>query len=167
MEEKKMPKAAGTGVPDFEVWAYGLASEYDLKAAKTSGKVQEVQMMRRHRELSKDSLVYRVPVKLKVLKVYDRRRGNATKKEVGSMHRELGVEVEMVENAPKGILNNYDDGLGMSAFTAGTQFTLVYCPDDHTTAARVSRSCEVLKVKPETAATSANAEVEAGEVPES
>lgn len=143
-----MPKVAGTGVPEFEVWAHGLAGEYDLRAAITSEKVQEVRMMRRHRKLNADSLVFPVNVKLRVLDVKVRRRANTTKKEVGSMHRELAVEVKMEEDAPKGILNDHDDGTGLSAFKAGTVFTLVYCPDDGTKAARVSRSCDVLRVKP-------------------
>lgn len=137
----------GAGQPKFEVWAYDMPSEADLRIAEQGGKAVDVNMMRRHREKSSDSLVYRVPVSLKVLSVKNRRRGSDTKKRVGSMHRELAVEVEMVKNAPKGILNGCDDGLGLSAFKAGTQFTLVYCPDDGTKAARVSRSSDVLYVQ--------------------
>lgn len=143
-----MPRAVNAGQPKFEVWVYDMPGEGDLKIAEQSGKAVSVHMMRRHREKGSDSLIYRVPVGLKVLSVKDRRRGSDTKKRVGSMHRELAVEVEMVENAPKGILNGYDDGLGLSAFTAGTKFTLVYCPDDGTKAARVSRSSDALYAQP-------------------
>lgn len=143
------------GVPVFEVWASDMLSEGDLKIAEQVGKVVNVHLMRRHREKNCDSLVYRVPVSLKVLSVKDRRRGSDTKKQVGSMHRELAVEVEMVKDAPKGILNSHDDGLGLSAFKAGTQFVLVYCPDDRTWTARVSRGSDVLYAQPAAADESA------------
>lgn len=142
------PMAASTGQPQFEVWAYDMPGEGDLRIAEQSGKAVDVNMMRRHREKGSDSLIYRVPVSLKVLSVKNRRRGSDTKKQVGSMHRELAVEVEMVQNARKGILNGYDDGLGLSAFKAGTQFMLICCPDDGTKIARVSRSSDVLYVQP-------------------
>lgn len=136
------------GVPKFEVWASDMPSEGDLKIAEQVGKVVNVYLMRRNREKNCESLVYRVPVSLKVLSMKTRRRGSDTKKQVGSMHRELAVEVEMVEDAPKGTLNNHDDGLGLSAFKAGTQFVLVYCPDDRTWTARVSRGSDVLYARP-------------------
>lgn len=143
MERSSMPK--------FNVWVYDLPDEYDLKVAARSGQAVSVHMMRRRRMTDDASLVYRVPASLKVLDVKDRRRSGTAKREVGSMHRELAVEVEMVKDAPKGILNSCDDGLGLSAFKAGTQFTLVYCPDDRTRTARVSRSSDVLYVQPDVA----------------
>lgn len=142
------PRAVSTGRPKFEVWASDMPSEGDLKIAEQVGKVVNVYLMRRNREKNCESLVYRVPVSLKVLSMKTRRRGSDTKKQVGSMHRELAVEVEMAEDAPKGTLNSYDDGLGLSAFKAGTQFVLVYCPDDRTWTARVSRGSDVLYVQP-------------------
>lgn len=149
MEKNYGQRNLGRNLPKFEVWAYEMPSECDLKIAAQNGEVQTVRMMRKLRGQNADSLIYRVNAKLKVLGVSDRRRGSVSKKTVGSMHREVAVEVEVVEDVPKGILNNLDDGLGMSAFKVGTQFTLVYCPDDGTRTARVSRSCDVLYAKPE------------------
>ena len=148
MEKNYGMQKIGKNLPRFDVWAYGMASECDLKIAAQNGEVQNVRMMRKLRERNEDSLIYQVNAKLKVLSVSDRRRGGASKKMVGSMHREVAVKVEVVEDVPKGILARPDDKLGMSAFKAGTQFVLVYCPDDGTRTARVSRSSDVLYVQP-------------------
>lgn len=130
------------GMPRFDVWVTGLPDENYLEDA-----VFDVKMMRRSRENGSDTLLFPVPAKLKVVGVTPRRRSGT--KVPGSTHRELAVEVELVEDAQKGNLNHFDDGQGLSAFKAGTRFVLVYWPSDRM--ARVSRSCEVLCVGPEAA----------------
>lgn len=137
MEEKKTNQ--GAGMPAFDVWAYDVLGESDLKAAASSGSVLTVKLMRRARKEGCDTLIYRVPVQLKVLDVKTRRRAGAA---APMTHRELEVKVEVANDVQKGVLNAFDDGQGLSAFKAGTQFTLVFWPDG--TMARVSRSSEVL-----------------------
>lgn len=123
------------GKPRYDVWAYGLPGENEL-----AGRDLDVQLMRRAAQGGGDTLIYKVPVKLHVLSVQPRRRVSGAP---GSTHRELAVEVEMVENAQRGAMNSFDDGQGLSAFKAGERFTLVYWPSDRM--ARVSRSCAILQ----------------------
>lgn len=158
MEEKNSAmerKAPVGGMPKFDVWAYGVAGEYDLRAAKESGEIQKMELMRKVRGQDNSTLIGRVTAKLRVTDVHERRRKDA-KKMMDSTHRELEVHVEVVEDVPMGVTNGLDDGQGLSAFKAGTQFVLVYCPAfvlvycpaDKLHMARVSRSSAVLYAEP-------------------
>lgn len=150
MEEKNNAmerKAPVGGMPKFDVWAYGVAGEYDLRAAKESGEIQKMELMRKVRGQDNSTLIGRVTAKLRVTDVHERRRKDA-KKMMDSTHRELEVHVEAVEDVPMGVTNGLDDGQGLSAFKAGTQFVLVYCPADKLHMARVSRSSAVLYAEP-------------------
>lgn len=143
MEEKKMPKATGTGQPKFDVWVYGLPGEDEMKAGVTC----EVKMMRRLREQGSDTLVAPSPATLKVLKAESRRKSDTRSPD--STRRELAVEVMLAEGVKRSVTNHFDDGQGLAAFKTGVTFTLVYWPFDKMS--RVSRSCDVLFAQVENA----------------
>lgn len=143
MEEKKTQRIDRQ--PRFDVWVDGLPTEQQLSACATEQRPVDVRMMRRSREQRCETLLYKVPAVLKVLSVTPRRREGS--RAVDSTHKELAVEVEVAEDVARGNLGGADDGLGLSAFKAGTRFMLVYWPYDQM--ARVSRSSDVLFVQPE------------------